>query len=250
MTDLLDEAGWTDGDSEAFIHYGTYFVPERERQIETVSRLAAARADADAHFADIGCGEGLLAESLLARLPKATVYALDGSEAMLDHARARLSEYEGRVHFGIIDVADDSWWRFPHALSAVVSSLTLHHLLDDEKRHFYAGMWNVLKPGGALIMADLIRPNSRAAWELAGAEWDVATKDRSLALHGDLEPFERFVEWTWNLFTDPDPPTTERPSTVLDHLRWLEEVGFEGADVFWLSAGHAIFGGWRSPSER
>jgi tRNA (cmo5U34)-methyltransferase len=37
----------------------------------------------------------------------------------------------------------------------------------------------------------------------------------------------------------------DRPSTLVDQLNWLQTAGSTQVDVFWLRAGHAIFGGWK-----
>jgi tRNA (cmo5U34)-methyltransferase len=31
----------------------------------------------------------------------------------------------------------------------------------------------------------------------------------------------------------------------MDQLEWLELAGFSCVDLFWMRAGHAIFGGWK-----
>ena len=46
---------------------------------------------------------------------------------------------------------------------------------------------------------------------------------------------------------DADP--IDKPSTLLEQLRWLEAAGFAAVDVFWMEAGHAIFGGVK-PGDR
>jgi tRNA (cmo5U34)-methyltransferase len=47
----------------------------------------------------------------------------------------------------------------------------------------------------------------------------------------------------WNLFTDPEPDPYDKPSPLLKQTQWLEKAGFVDVDVFWMLAGHAIFGG-------
>ncbi len=49
----------------------------------------------------------------------------------------------------------------------------------------------------------------------------------------------------WNYYRFPDP--SDRPSPLIDQLVWLKEAGFEVVDCFWVQAGHAIFGGYKSP---
>ena len=42
-----------------------------------------------------------------------------------------------------------------------------------------------------------------------------------------------------------DPEDIDKPSPLLTQLKWLEQAGFKAVDVFWMQAGHAIFGGWK-----
>ena len=42
-----------------------------------------------------------------------------------------------------------------------------------------------------------------------------------------------------------DPEDLDKPSCLLNQLKWLELAGFVDIDVYWMSAGHAIFSGWK-----
>jgi tRNA (cmo5U34)-methyltransferase len=68
-------------------------------------------------------------------------------------------------------------------------------------------------------------------------------RQRSLALAGHLGPFEAFRATRWNLYDEPGPDPVDHPSPLFDQLRWLDEAGLAAVDVFWLKAGHAVFGG-------
>ena len=59
MIDAQDTSGWTEDDSRHFIDYGTWFVPERETQIDTICCVIPPAPDG-AVIVDVGCGEGLL----------------------------------------------------------------------------------------------------------------------------------------------------------------------------------------------
>ena len=69
-------------------------------------------------------------------------------------------------------------------------------------------------------------------------------RERSQALTGDLRAWEFFDDDHWNLWRYPDPDF-DKPSTVADHLAWLQAAGFAGVGVFWALAGHAVYGGYR-----
>ena len=78
MSDIASNDGWSEADSENFIDYGRYYVPEREQQIETICSLIPDTPP-PSHVVELCCGEGLLSHALLERLPNATVHAFDGS---------------------------------------------------------------------------------------------------------------------------------------------------------------------------
>jgi tRNA (cmo5U34)-methyltransferase len=124
---------------------------------------------------------------------------------------------------------------------AVVSSLAIHHLDGEQKRALYRDLYRLLNPGGVLIIADLIQPVHPSGVEVAALAWDEAVRQAALARDGHDAVFQMFQRDQWNIYRYPDP--MDQPSGVYEQLRWLEEAGFVDVDVFWLKAGHAIYGG-------
>lgn len=239
---------WDENDSRAFIDHGRIFVPDREEQIETLLSLIPP---SPRHIVELCCGAGALAGAILDRFPSCVVHAYDRSPAMLEHARSALARpsprgdrFEG-IEF---DLADRSWRSFPWAPDAILSSLAIHHLDDAGKRELFRDMARALAPGGALLVADLVKPATAAGVALAARAWDDAVRRRAQEIAGSLEPFEIFRSERWNYYADPEPDPIDQPSTLLDQLRWLEEAGLTGVDVHWMKAGHAIFGGVRASS--
>jgi tRNA (cmo5U34)-methyltransferase len=236
------QSGWNEADSRDFIDLGRFFVPDREEQIATV--LDMIPDPGEGLLVDLCCGEGLLSRALLERFPRARVLAMDLSPAMLERASVTLAEHHDRFSTRQFDLAERSW-RFPEPVRAFVSSLAVHHLDGDGKRELFRDLAAALAPGGALVIADLVRPATPAAHALAARAWDEAVRRRALELAGNLGPFEKFRDERWNLYADPEPDPIDQPSPLLDQLRWLEEAGLTGVDVFWMKAGHAVFGGVR-----
>ena len=58
-------------------------------------------------------------------------------------------------------------------------------------------------------------------------------------IYGDDRAQRRFAELRWNYFRWPDDNTIDHPSTVAEHVAWLDEAGFEAVELHWLLAGHA-----------
>ena len=241
--------GWSEADSAHFLEIADLYVPDRLEQTATICDLVPAPApDGEAHLVDLCCGEGLLSDELLRRFPGATVHGYDGSTAMLERAAARIAAsggQGGRFVPQLFDLRKLSWRIFPWPVHAIVSSLAIHHLDSAGKLNLFHDLYAALAPGGVLVIADLIRPATEAGTALAARVWDEAVRRRSIEETGNLVVLERFRAERWNFYTDPAPDPGDRPSTLFEQLTWLREVGFTGVDVFWMKAGHAIFGGVR-----
>jgi tRNA (cmo5U34)-methyltransferase len=240
-------SGWSEENSHTFIDYGRYFVPQRETQLDILCRLVPDQAGSTT-LVELCCGEGLLAEALLQRFPSSQLIGYDGSPLMLEKARARLQAHGDNFRPVQFDLAAQAW-RSPavHA-AAILSSLAIHHLTGTEKQKLYADLYRMLAPGGILGIADLISPVGRQGSSIAADAWDAAVRRRSLELDGNLRAFQAFEEQHWNSFRYSDPDDIDHPSGLFEQLGWLEAAGFQQVDVYWLEAGHAIFGAVRPAS--
>jgi SAM-dependent methyltransferase len=111
---------------------------------------------------DLGCGPADIVVRLLKAYPKARCDALDGSAAMLEHARRLLDGFPGvarrcRLLHDVLPSA-----RLPRAgYDLVLSNSLLHHLHDPQV------LWRTVrhsaKAGALVLIMDLMRPPS-AVW--------------------------------------------------------------------------------------
>ena len=132
---LLDEEGWT-----ANNQYHSSLL----RQVPLNCENAL----------EIGCGTGAFARALASRCGR--VVALDLSAEMIRVARSRSSRFEN-LEF---QLADAMTWGFPQShFDFVCSIATLHHL---EQRELLLKIKRALKPGGVLVVLDLVQSDSLA----------------------------------------------------------------------------------------
>jgi len=130
---LLDEGGWTTNN-----HYHNFLLKHVPPNCENAL--------------EIGCGTGAFARQLAERCMHVT--ALDLSAEMIRVARSRSVKVDN-LQF---NVADAMTWNFAHShFDFVCSIATLHHL---DQRELLIKIRHSLKPGGVLVLLDLVKSNS------------------------------------------------------------------------------------------
>jgi trans-aconitate 2-methyltransferase len=114
--------------------------PQFNWGMEVLGRLAP-RGDEDA--LDAGCGSGRVSEELLELLPRGSLLAVDGSEAMVAKARERLGD---RAAYLVADLAE---LEIETPVDLVFSTATFHWIPDHDR--LFARVRAALKPGGRLV---------------------------------------------------------------------------------------------------
>ncbi|HLH58261.1 MAG TPA: methyltransferase domain-containing protein [Streptosporangiaceae bacterium] len=115
--------------------------------------LEVARPAESDTCVDLGAGTGFVALALAPRV--SSVLAVDISPAMTGSLLERAREAGLRnVATEVCDLKD---FRLPAAsVDLVVSSYALHHLLDPDKRFVVAQAMAWLRPGGRIVIADMM----------------------------------------------------------------------------------------------
>ena len=186
---------------------------------------------------DLGCGTGTVSARILGRFPNASVTCLDIAENMLEMARLKLGgildaesrrETKGSAEFVSADFAS---WTCGKKYDAVVSSLALHHLLDDEsKKAFFGKAAAMLVSGGAFRNADVVLSADAGFQAMYLAKW------REFMLRS--VPAEE-IDSVWF----PSYERQDRPAVLMDQCRWLSDAGFDAVDILWKYCNFAVYGG-------
>ena len=235
---------WSEADSRHFIERGRIHIPNRDEIGDTILDLIPAEHDEPFLAVELGVGAGWLCEAILSRFPAARVIGLDGSPAMLRETAARLATFAGRFELRPFRLEDQEWRAaLPSDVRCFASSLVIHHLSGEGKRTLYSDLYAHLEQRGAVLIADLVAPRSERERRYMARWWHADVRRQSLAFTGSLEAFDEFVRDQSNWYDYPDP--MDMPSTIPEHLAWLDEAGFTETDVFWARAGHAIYGGYK-----
>lgn len=174
MTNSSDRCEW---DAPA---YDTLNAPMNERGNDAVARLQLGGGET---VLDAGCGTGQVTASVLERLPRGRVIALDGSRRMLAAARGRFAG-DPRVSFVRADL-DRPPPLAPRSVDAIVSTSTFHWVRDHDA--LFRNLATALRPGGQLVVdcggAGNVAAVLRALRELGFAEhpWTYAGSEETEA---------------------------------------------------------------------
>src|SRR3990172_4976544 len=103
--------------------------PNRSKMVGVALEVLPFDVDAAVRALDLGAGTGYFTARFLAAYARAKVIAVDGAEAMLDLAKARLGDRGQSVEFRAGDFRDlRALAPAPESFDVVYSSYALHHL--------------------------------------------------------------------------------------------------------------------------
>lgn len=179
---------------------------------------------------DIGCGTGTFAKIAKESFTYAQITCLDFAQNMIDVAKLKLSMFEQDVKFL---VGDFNNLKIKDEYDVIVSSFALHHIqTDEEKKKLYKNIYQALKDKGVFFTADIVLGVNNFIKNLYEKKWEEHLIKQSVKIKlgsGTLEKYQ----------------TDDNPSTLYEHLNWLENSGFNQVETIWKYYNFAIFGGFK-----
>jgi tRNA (cmo5U34)-methyltransferase len=164
---------------------------------------------------DIGSGTGLFSSFLLSKYPQAKITLIDISDEMMKAAKKNFAAYPD---FNFI-LADYTRYDFTETFDIIISALSIHHLIDDDKKRVYRKCCSMLNGGGCFINADwVLSPSDHIekvnfnAYQEHHKKVGLSEKEREIA-QSKMEH--------------------DMPATLFDQLNWLYEAGFKYVDCIY-----------------
>jgi trans-aconitate 2-methyltransferase len=194
--------GPAEWDAEA---YDRLAKPQEEWARQVLERLPLRGDEA---VLDAGCGSGGVTRMLLERLPRGRVIGVDGSQAMIDQARANLEEWGERVELRVGDLLE---LRVEEPVDAVFSNATFHWVSDHPT--LFRRLREAMRPGAPLVAQ-------------CGGEGNVAEFAAAIEEASALPEFAPVFEGWPAPFNFAGPAVTEERlrAAGFDEVRcWLEE---------------------------
>ena len=190
-------------------------------QTETID-LVRTCAGEPAVWLDTGAGTGALIERALPLFPGTRFVVADPSAAMLGQARQRLADQlENRVRL-LEPMGSDGLSQVTPALRAqVVTAIMCHHYLEPEaRRAAVRACFEVLEPGGVLVVFENVECESARGREVGLRRWREFQLRQGRAPAAVEQHLARFG-------------TELKPVRIAEHLALLREVGFASVEVLW-----------------
>ncbi len=214
--------------------------PNRHKMVNVALEILPFDPSAAITALDLGTGTGFFTKRFLEQFPQARVISVDGSNSMVELARARLAKLAARVDFYIGDFRRLQDIIPKRARGEVVlSSYALHHLNHREKREVIRQALRFLKAGGWLINADIVSSESKVIEERIQQVRVDGIVRRGRATH----PRFRDAQSTRQFLDRLEETDGDQPLSLTEDLQVLGEAGLAHISVFWSEYREVVIGG-------
>lgn len=178
---------------------------------------------------DIGCGAGNYSLKMLTKIANLNCTLVDLSKPMLDKAKERVSAKTNNEVKTIqgdireVDLKDNSF-------DIILAGAVLHHLRDDNDwETTFAKLYGLLKPGGCLMISDLITQETNAVNEYT---WE---------RYGDYLESIDGKEYRKKVLDYVEKEDSPRSMTY--QLELMKKVGFKKTEILHKNMCFGAFGG-------
>lgn len=220
-----------DNDVESYINLDTGQVSTMDAKIslDFVTEAAKRINPHASNLLDIGCGGGNYTLMMLSKLPNLNCTLVDLSKAMLDKAVERAANGTAKSIKAFQGDIREVYLPENH-YDIILAGTVLHHLRDDKDwEHTFAKLYKLLKPGGCLMISDLITQN----FEVLN-EYTMENYGKYLETVGGKD-YRRFM---FEYIEKEDSPRS-----MIYQLELLKHVGFKKVEILHKNMCYGAFGG-------
>jgi len=201
------------------------FVPFYDEMVNSLISAIPFKSHDSFSAIDLGAGTGEITKRIKNLFPNAKITCLELVEDMLDIARAKLADYNDIT----FEIGDFKNYQFKKKYDVIFSSLAIHHLKPADQKALYYRLYNALNNNGTFIHAESV----------LGANDFLNTVS-----------YQAYYDLLANTISDEELTTLEtaikthdNPVKLIEHITWMQEIGFKDIDIIWRKATCAVFCG-------
>lgn len=175
------------------------------------------KTDQKISILDLGCGSGLELAGIFKKAPNAMITGIDLSQKLMEKLMENYHEFADQI-----TLINSSYLTFPFSEKThdyVISSMTMHHFVYDDKIKLYEMIRKTLKDGGIYIEGDYITDQEKEQQYLQKYQqiMNSLPEEKANLYHIDI------------------------PFSIETQKRLFFEAGFTEVKVFWEKEKAAIF---------
>jgi tRNA (cmo5U34)-methyltransferase len=174
---------------------------------------------------DLGAGTGLFSQRVFNKYPRAKFVLYDLAAKMLAIARERFQQHPNQFEYVVIDYRD---FQNSRKYDLVISSLSIHHLTDSEKKNLFGQVYRSLKDGGFFINIDQIKGPTQEMQNLYWTNWLRTVREKGAAEEQIQASIARRTKY-------------DQDALLADQLRWLSDTGFVNVDCVYKNYFIGVF---------
>ncbi|MEP1488359.1 MAG: class I SAM-dependent methyltransferase [Algibacter sp.] len=221
-----------DNDVERFSNLDTGQVATIDAQISLeLLTEASKRINPNAkNVLDIGCGAGNYTLKMLSKLPHLNCTLVDLSLPMLNKALERVSAQTNQTVKIVQGDIRDVNLKENNQYDIILAGAVLHHLRDDNDwTTTFKKLYKLLKPGGCLMISDLVKQETDAINEYV---WE---------RYGDYLEGINGKDYRQKVFDYVEKEDSPRSMTY--QLELMKKVGFNKTEILHKNMCFGAFGG-------
>jgi tRNA (cmo5U34)-methyltransferase len=189
-------------------------IPNLDQLYTVIENLANSNVSRP-RILDLGAGTGLLTEKIFNKYFRGHFTLIDISEEMLNIAKKR---FKKNRNFKYI-LGDYLKIDFEESFDIIISSLSIHHLEDKDKKILYSKVYEILNNDGIFLNADQVLAPSTENEYIYQKNW------LEMIEVGTLKKDEKEIII--------DRMKHDKPATLENNIIWLKKCGFTNVDVFY-----------------
>jgi len=199
----------------------TRLVPDYLKQHQIISKLLPKNKNKKYRVLDLGCGNGVLSEIVLKKLPNSHIVGFDITDEMLMAYKQKINQYTNTYQLIKGDYKNDS---IGDSYDIILTGMTLHHLNWEERKAFYKKLFKSANKNAVYISNDIIIDEDIDVQKHQYQLWKQFMKEQ-----GENPDF-----W-YNKHINKDYPII-----LSDNFNWLKDAGFKQTACHWRTYNFAI----------